>query len=518
MAVPSYTTNLTNIIADMPNTTGWTLISTGGGGANALQAPESDYFIQGSSCISRNPFSSSIRGMVYNFGSGVTITSGEAIFYWVWAGVPNAIGTEAAGGIQCLVGSGTGALKAFYVRGSDTYQYGGWVCVPIDPAETEDTNIGSPTATRQFFGVRWNVPSSGPSRGNPFAIDAIRHGRKLEIINGEVGNYATFIGAATQNDTTSNRWGLFQAIDGGYLHQGLFSFGTSATAVDFRDANKNISIANTKKVSSGFNGYEVYNASSNVELNNIQISALGTKSKGYFNVINNATVLKSGCVFTDMDYFTYQSNTTITNTIWRRCGIVTQGSSTISNSVFDRATGTTALISNAVSGISDCEFISSGTGHAIQGFSTAGTYTLDNINFTGYASSDGSTGNEAIYVTATTGVVDININGGNSPSVRTAGATVNIIIPDVAITIVANVSLVGAEVRIYDLDSTLPFKGTELSGVESNPSSNYVFSDVDGNEIWVQIMLSGYEEFGLRYTIPAVNSTLNVTLSVDVNA
>lgn len=517
MAIPSYTTNLTDIIADMPNTTGWTLISSGGGGANSMIAPETDYFIQGDSCISRNPWSSAIRGMVYNAGA-TTITSGDAIFYWFWAGVPNALATEASGGIQCLVGSGTGALKAYYVRGSDTYAYGGWVCVPVDPSLTEDIAIGSPTATRQFFGVRWNIPAGGPSRGNPFAIDAIRHGRTLVVSGGEASNYSTFNGAATQNDNNSNRWGLLQATEGGFLHQGLLQMGTSGALVDFRDSNRNIAIADTKKVSAGFNGFEVINATSNIEWSNIQISALGTVSKGYFEMVDNATLSKNGCVFTDMSTFLYRSNSSIINSIWRRCGVVTQNSASIESCLFDRSTGTTALVVNDVTALSDTDFVSSGTGYGLEGFSTAGTYTLTNIGFSGYASTNGTTGNEAIHVLATTGVVDINIVGGSAPTIHTDGATVNVIIPDVTITIIGNVSLLNAEIRIYDLDDILPFKGTELSGVESNPSVNYVFSETEGNLVWVQIMKPGYEEFGLKYTIPAVNSNLNVNLVFDLNA
>jgi hypothetical protein len=517
MAAPAYTTDLADIIADMPNTTGWTLISSGGGGANALQAPESDYFIQGASCISRNPFSSSIRGMVYD-GGAKTITSGHAIFIWVWAGVPNAIATEAAGGIQALVGSGTGALKAFYIRGSDTYPYGGWVCVPYDPELTSDVNIGSPTATRQFFGARWNVPATGPARGNPFAIDAIRFGRTLQVVNGETANFATFAGAATQNDSQSNRWGLFQVVDGGYLQQGLFLMGTAGTAVDFRDSNRNIAIANTKKVVAGFNGFEVRNASSNVEWLNIQISALGTVSRGYFEAVNNATIFKSGCVFTDMNTFIYLSNSEIVNSVYRRCGKVTQGSAIITGCIFDRSTADAALNANATDNIEDCDFVSSGTGHAIEGFSTAGDYNLNQLRFEGYAVSNGSTGNEAIRVLATTGTVNLYVNGGSTPSIRTAGATVNVIVPDVTITIAANVSLIGAEIRIYDLDGTLPFKGTELSGTESHNAATYTFSGEEGNLIWIQVMKPGYEEYGSKYTIPSANTTLNIVLNLDVNA
>jgi hypothetical protein len=64
MAVPAYATDLTDITTSFA--AGWALVSEGGGGQNALTSPETDDFIQGTNCVSRNPFSSSIRGIIYN--------------------------------------------------------------------------------------------------------------------------------------------------------------------------------------------------------------------------------------------------------------------------------------------------------------------------------------------------------------------------------------------------------------------------------------------------------------------
>jgi hypothetical protein len=83
----------------------------------------------------------------------------------------------------------------------------------------------------------------------------------------------------------------------------------------------------------------------------------------------------------------------------------------------------------------------------------------------------------------------------------------------------ANTSLIGAEVRIYDLDNTPTGSlGTELSGSESNPSSTYSYTGTAGNSIWVQIMKTGYVEFGQQVTIPTINSTINLILTADKNA
>jgi len=425
MAAPVITTDLVDVIADMPNTTGWTLISSGGGGANSLTAPESDYFIQGISCISRNPFSSSIRGMLYN--SSQTVPAGDAVFMWCWCGVSAAINTEAGGGMQICIGNLTTAFKAWYVRGSDTYQYGGWICIPVDPTITEDVAVGAPTSVTSQFGVRWDVPAAGPARGFPFAIDAIRRGRTLTITDGDSGGYATFVLAAAENDDQTNRWGLFQEIDGGYLQQGLFLMGTAGLAVDFRDANRNIAIADTKKVGANFNEFEVRNASSNLEWTNIVIAPLGTTSRGRFVNSNNATISKIGCSFTRMDTFVYGSNSTLTDTTFRQCALVTQSSATFTNCTFEESRATSALLSNNPGLVSGCRFVSDGTGHAIE-ITTAGSYTFDDNEFSGYAGADGSTGNEAIYNNSG-GAVTLNVSGGVGVySVRnSAGSTTTVV-------------------------------------------------------------------------------------------
>jgi len=309
------------------------------------------------------------------------------------------------------------------------------VGVPVDPTITADATVGTPNTTTAQFGVRWNVPATGPTRGFPFAIDAIRRGRTLTITDGDSGGYATFVLAAAENDSQTNRWGLFQEVDGGYLQQGLFLMGTASLAVDFRDANRNIAVANTKKVGVNFNEFEVRNAGSNVEWTNIVIAPLGTTSRGRFVNSNNASITKVGCSFTRMDTFVYGSNSTLIDTTFRQCALVTQAGAALSRCTFEESRATTALLSNNPSLVSGCTFVSDGTGHAIE-ITASGSYTFDNNEFSGYAGSDGSTGNEAIYNNSG-GAVTLNVSGGIGVySVRnSAGSTTTIIQGAVTLTV-----------------------------------------------------------------------------------
>ncbi|KKS87951.1 MAG: hypothetical protein UV64_C0035G0001, partial [Parcubacteria group bacterium GW2011_GWC1_43_11b] len=389
MAAPTYASDLTDLLIDMSSTTGWTAL---GGGASGLVAPETDFFIQGSNCISKAGWSSATKGMIYNVGSGQTVGSGKAVFMWIYYWAPNSMATETSGGMQLLIGSATTAFKQWYVRGSDTLTYGGWVCAVVDPTLAANATTGSPSSTLQYFGAQVNVPGAGPSKGQPLGVDAFRHGRDFTCTNGDVSNgYATFTGAATYNDDVSRRYGQFQAIDGGYLQQGRFLMGNSSTVVDFRDSNKFILIARTTKVSSSFNTFEVQNASSRVNWTNISITALGTTSRGNFVTTDNADINFDGCVFTDMGTFGFQSGSTILNSTFRRCNLVTQSSAVFDSCTFEATNDSVkAVLSNNPANISNCTFISSGTKHAIE-ITTAGTYSFAGNTFTGYATANDST-------------------------------------------------------------------------------------------------------------------------------
>ena len=106
------------------------------------------------------------------------------------------------------------------------------------------------------------------------------------------------------------------------------------------------------------------------------------------------------------------------------------------------------------------------------------------------------------------------------PTVRNGtGSTTTVKFPPPKLTLSSNVSLVGAEVRIYDLDSTGNNLGTELSGVESCSTSTFTTTSIaSGNLVWIQIIKSGYVELGQSFVMSSTDFTLNLNLSQDVNA
>lgn len=172
---------------------------------------------------------------------------------------------------------------------------------------------------------------------------------------------------------------------------------------------------------------------------------------------------------------------------------------------------------NDPSKIQDCAFTQGVSGgHAIE-ITQPGTYTFAGNAFDGYGV-DGTT-DAAIYNNSG-GAVTLNITGGgDTPTVRNGTGASTTIVSGVTLTIAAGVSLVGAEIRIYDLDNTPAGSlGTELAGIESCATATFTYSGSAGNSIWIQIMLPGYEEFGQQVAIPGADGDFFARLTPDTNA
>ncbi len=447
MAQAAYTTDLTTLTENTTNTNmveptatapeNWTNL-------NAVTSAENDFYIQNTTCTSAT-IKAGVGGLLYNNGAGFTIPTDGAVLTWAYFWGPALLNTTANGGIRTMIGSGTAAFYWVTHGGSDTWTYGGWLCLAMaDPSAITVNTVGSPTATRQYAGWGYNALSA-PARGNPYGIDAIRYGRcTIQVTAGDATEYGRFDVIAEFNDKNStaartgftllnsgyHRLGIFQAIDGGYLWQGRLLLGTSGTAVDFRDSNRSITINNTKHVTANFNLIEVQNASSRVDWTGISIAKVGTVSKGRFLATDNADINFESCTFTDMDTFVFQSNSTVLNTVFRRCGQVTVGGGTFTGCTFDQSTASSAVLASSPANaalVSNAKFTSDGTGHAIEITGTAANFTLTGNTYTGYATSDGSTGNEAVYVNIASGSLNLTVDGGGTPSVRTAGAVVTVV-------------------------------------------------------------------------------------------
>jgi hypothetical protein len=133
-----------------------------------------------------------------------------------------------------------------------------------------------------------------------------------------------------------------------------------------------------------------------------------------------------------MGIFTLGAAVTATGCTWRQCGQITLNSATITNSTISRSTATSAVLAASpadAESVSGTDFTSSGTGHGLEITGTTADMTLTNNTWTDYTAASG--GNEAVYVNTTggTGVMNLTISGGTTPSIRKGAGvtTVNIV-------------------------------------------------------------------------------------------
>ena len=460
MAVSTYTTNLTDLYAGAGSTTNWSAL---GGGAAGLNA-ETDYFIQGTGMTSKNAFASARKGMIFNSGSdrASTIGTDGAVLMWTTHATPNSLDTIANGGITLLVGSSTSDYKHWYVGGSDTIEFMGWIIAAVNPSETTDeADAGSPSAVEQYFGILFDLPSGGPTKGAPNAIDAIRVGRCDCIY--EFGDStdpdASFDLAVATAGNTTNRWGLIQERSGSFFMSGLHQLGSSTNVVHFTDSNKSLFWNDHPAVTKPFNTVEIQNASSVITMTNISWKALGTKSPGTWTTTDNATVTLTTCTFTDWGTFGFDTNTACDTCTWLNCEAITvggadlTGSSVLTPNVAANASGLIWNETTDPDGELDGMTFSKTSGtahHAIEfGTSVPATMTLRNCNFgTDFSNTaGGTTGDETFHFRDTSGTITLNLIGctGNT-GYRTDGATINIVVSPVTLTITASDFNTGAAV------------------------------------------------------------------------
>jgi hypothetical protein len=104
-----------------------------------------------------------------------------------------------------------------------------------------------------------------------------------------------------------------------------------------------------------------------------------------------------------------------------------------------------------------CLFVSDGTGHAVELISLLpGSMTWNSTDI-GYAATSGSTGNETIFVNVATGGMTINVTAGaTTPSIRTAGAFINLVVAPAVTTITVQDTLgsVIENARVYLIAET----------------------------------------------------------------
>lgn len=391
--------------------------------------------------------------------------------------------------------------------------------------------------------VSWNTARSGASG--------------LDVEHCEIGEaFVETLAAALSINVPSGKNSVASRVDGGRssaFHAGVFDGGYRLAV-----PSSNITALALTRIGDEIDGIEVsldstsYGTRTCVSLvsssrciNSILRSAINTAGTGVMLLGPKAEISNSIiCNFAvGINHDSYQEYGVMDNDIIVKCGTIgcsfgTSGSSTgrkqyvrntisLGNTV-NWKTGATALTSATNNlGLTGEAWISSG-GTRLETSETAPFASIfadyDNNDFRPASASSPQVDSGVEYY----GALNYDIADAERPNYNNGGAEsfdigcyefdhgYGIHPASTTLMITASASLVGAEIRIYDLDNTPAGSlGTELSGVETASGATYSYTGTTGNTVWVQIMLEGYREFGQSLTLPATDSTFQAILSPD---
>lgn len=520
VAAASYSTDLTMINpadgTDGSNATGgWS--ETNGHAVGAAPIFDGDVFIQGTTSVSKQTGQNATgveAGHVYSNNANIRTLNGwvdgtSVIMMWwnmllpaalesfTFTGVPDGESVSVTGGMFLGIGSAEASQNYFNVGGNDKYAgpYGGWKCAAIDPVNaTVGYTDGNPGADFDQFSILPNLRQS-IRRGQTMALDAIRWAPRGKItISGGTGSdsAATLTELSQYNDqnvaTNSNskftiptgqadgyfRLGLFQQNEGFFLWKGQLEL--TGTLVD---NNKTVILEDNPTVYDGFTELRVTGTGAASFTNCTFINGEETgNGQGDFFFQSESSQTVEGCTFLSVRDFelatTLAGSAMVKNNsfVGLRQIIISDSNVTITGNTFSNLTQTSSFLVNNTARFNDSTitgntFNSDGSNHAVEITAGTGSFTWNNT-LNGYVAGSTaspvtptSTGNEAIYIKATSGTVNIAVaDGATVPSIRSDGATVNVTAPN------RNFELTGlkdrTEVRLINSSTN-----TEIAGVEN---------------------------------------------------
>ena len=375
-------------------------------------------------------------------------------------------------GVEVAMGSGNGSNFYQYNlagSGANNDQYltypsqGGYILAAISPnvllwAEAQSGTLNQTAVIWYAVGATF---IGGFAKSENVAMDAIDYGEGLIVTRGDgAGPVAAFIDFLDfDQNTKSNRYGVVSGSVNAMQARGKLVVGDRNSLVPtvFVSGNTIVTFIDGY-VDTGQQGVEVFlnDALDDITITNTIIGGGriygGSDTRPNFKVSGTAGILRSSSNLRNHNAITYTSACDIEGADIECATLINDGE--IKNTII-RTDAVTPLptLNNTVPAafgptrIHDCEFIQSGSFHAMR-FSAGNTYNLTNITFTNYGANGTTT--SAIQILSTTGTVTINVNGGNTPTYTSSGATV----------VINNTKTV--RVSVFDVETNLPVVGARV--------------------------------------------------------
>jgi len=475
---------------------------------------------------------------LYTYGISSTDMSDTHLYMWVRTA--GRWDTKANGGI-CLYASDGTNNSTWYVGGVDTVA-GGWQLVWVDINATPDESSGTlnPAAVTTI-GCRFKITTAALKQGQAFMnnlwFDIIRYGSGLTITSADTDDI-TLADIYAEDDNVSNKYGIVRKSYGAYVLGGTLTMGdTGTSSIDVVIASEMIIFPDNLDVSATLNTLELLGnstGSSHLDVNGSFIKAnnvplifdVDNANVDTVSIIGNTIINASALTFAsgqtcEANVLTDIDTTTLANTptgcTWNLSGLITVSSGGgIEDFASNESTAAIAITTADPTAIKRGIFTSDGTGHAMEATAT-GDYDWDGHQATGYAGSDGSTGNETFYNNSG-GHINLAVkNGAGTPSIMNGtSATTTLITVSVDLTMVVTDQdtneIDGAFAYIDDNNET-PFIMNTTTNVSGIATVTHTAGAVPGST-W-RVRKYGYKPFVQVVDISTSDITLPITLITD---
>lgn len=526
-----------NVTSDLVDISTCDALTSGGtwyrlsGTSSANPAADLDAFVQGSGCIS-NKMGTTVSADVgghFNHTTTFDLSGGKMLFYWRQVLTPGNMLTKANQGITIGLTTAnitsttawsTTNYKKWFMDGSDTMPTAlGWIPYCLDPNQAADLSAGTLALNSlKNIGFICRQNSTVTSTVSNQFVDAVRAGTGLTLTCSSGADIATLTDAFNVDNNQTNRWGIITQQAGIFYGQGAFNVGSSgqANACNLEDSNqvfvwrKNI-IANDGNK---------FNLISNSPTNSTKFTLSSFVIRGQQGAkwvvtcdANSAFKLYS-CSVSDAFSMTLSAQSVIDGATVSNCGNINLKAGSVINSSFSGCTATAQILCEQPSGvqnISNTSFVKGPqASHAIEIRGSVSNVTLNKVNFSGYSATNGSTGSEAIFVNIASGTITITVSGGNTPSIRTAGATVNVVSG-------ATVTFAGFPAGC-DIVILTTGTNTVLQQVDQHSTTSYSWGYQGTPTIDVGFIKPGYIPFYIRnLALGSADSSIPVSMTPDRN-
>lgn len=492
-------------------------------GSGQGAASNGDLQLDGTACSARRRDNVAYpSGFYWNTGAAWDLSiSGTHVLFWF-----QCITFSLLNNLGFRVGSGTATDYEQHNIGAAAYpDTGGWYPYWVEVGAGTDT--GTPDFTNaDEFGVMVGMGDVGGNLPN-IQTDQTRHSERPVVLL--TGSSVSVDDIAAAEIGAGAWYGSVLEVSGQLFCFSNFAIGSSGAATTVSEA-VSIVYPDASWLGSGSTwlgvDIDLSNGGTSIDLSGSTLKssnpAGATARPDLIVTGDSGTFDFSGGKLEGLRVVELNAACTMIGVLFDYCGVVdaasigTEGAE-FTRSTFRNARGASALLWNVNEDVDakleDVAFESSGTGHAIEfGTNSPLTLNLTRPTFTGYAVSNGSTGNEAVWVRRTSGTVTINISGGDTPSVRTDGATV---VVNNSVTLTFTGIPDGLEARIRKGAVSLAHAQSVTGGTFS-----YVYEYAAGEKITatfggVDTGGTAYERLTLTLTLSNANQTIPLDFELD---